>query len=207
MGRKAIDLTGQTFGRLTVIGRSESENKKTALWLCKCDCGNVTKVRTDHLRKGQTKSCGCFSNEYRVKHGGCRRVKRDRLYITLHHMIQRCYNPKAKEYKNYGGRGITMCDEWKDYHSFKEWALNNGYRDDLTIERIDVNGNYCPENCTWIPREEQALNKRSSVKYLGVCESEWAKRLGVGKKLRSYRYNNNCSLEEAIRHFAEVTIC
>lgn len=201
------DLKSQIFGRLTVISYNGLNNDHKATWLCKCDCGSECIVVGKNLLSGRTKSCGCFRKEVTRKratiHGDTRGGNRSKLHSTLHGMKYRCYNPNCSEYKDYGGRGISVCDEWlNDYQSFKEWALNNGYHDDLTIERIDVNGNYCPENCTWIPLKDQSLNTTRSVKYLGLCESEWANRLGIHHSLLGmYRKRKNCSLEKAVRYY------
>lgn len=151
--RKLVDLTGKKFGRLTVIERSESK------WLCKCDCGNTKLVNGGHLVSGDTKSCGCLRNEQRIKHG----MRNTRLYSVWHGMKERCYNTKHKHFKDYGGRGITICDKWKnDFNAFAQWALSHGYADNLTIDRIDVNGNYEPSNCRFITNAEQQKNKRNS---------------------------------------------
>lgn len=158
-----MDLTGQRYGRLTVIERDYS--KKTTAWKCRCDCGNYVVVTSKNLRqKGfSTKSCGCLNREGNPTH----RHSRERIYHIWMGMRRRCYNEKDTEkYKRYGGRGIIVCKEWdcKDgFMNFYNWSMANGYRDDLTIDRIDNNGNYEPSNCRWITPKEQQKNTRWSV--------------------------------------------
>ena len=167
-----MDLTGQRFGRWTVIERSKSHTNE-AYWVCKCDCGTIRSVRQLSLRQGVSRSCGCLHREEAGKQIGDRsRTHGDfgtKLYGVWAAMKRRCYNPNTKFYHDYGGRGITVCDEWQEYIPFKEWALANGYEEGLTIDRIDVNGNYCPENCRWITQREQCYNTRKTrfVEYKG----------------------------------------
>lgn len=153
-----IDLTGQRFGKLTVISVAENHGRRSA-WHCKCDCGKEVDVITESLRSGNTKSCGCTHGE----NHGC---ADDRLYGVWRAMKTRCTNPNSKKYPSYGGRGISVCDEWlHSFTAFRDWALTHGYDYDApygacTIDRIDVDGNYCPENCRWVDSKTQVRNRR-----------------------------------------------
>lgn len=173
MGKKK-DLTGQRFGRLTAIEDTGKRKYSYVVWLCKCDCGNVTEVVSDSLRSGNTKSCGCLHDELaaerirkvkkKPKHG----LSNHRLFGIWNGMKTRCYNKNNKNYADYGGRGIQICEEWLgDFASFYDWAMSHGYRDDLTIDRIDVNGNYEPKNCKWATRAEQSRNQRRTKRCVG----------------------------------------
>lgn len=162
---KFVDLTGQKFGRLVAIkylGKSK--------WLCKCDCGKETISNSYELRVGKAKSCGCLRTERIIKEGKQRKIhgmKNTRLYRIWSHIKERCYKSRCKSFKYYGARGITMDNEWfNSFMSFYNWAIANGYTDDLTIDRINVNENYCPENCRWLTMKEQASNKRTSHSFI-----------------------------------------
>lgn len=158
------DLAGKTFGRLTVMGYSHTNKHGKAMWNCKCACGNESVVAGSHLVNGHTVSCGCHKNELignRTKTHGMRNTRLYRIWLA---MKSRCNIPTVKCYKHYGGRGISVCDEWqRDFQCFHDWAMSHGYSENLSIDRIDVNGNYCPENCRWATWKEQRANQRKVV--------------------------------------------
>ena len=192
------DRIGEIVGRLKIVGYGEdqvsSSGRRHTMWVCECSCGNIVSVRSDSLNGKHTLSCGCYHKErvsapkqnVKVKHG----ESRERIYNIWYLMRYRCSVKDAAAYKNYGGRGITVCDEWNDsedgYFRFKEWARQNGYNNSLTIERIDVNLGYSPENCRWIPMDEQNANKRNNhiLSYNGETKtlSEWSRITGIPMK-------------------------
>lgn len=158
---KINDLTGKKFGRLTVIKYYGSNKHGRALWLCQCDCGNTKIVLGNSLNSKLTLSCGCYNKEIIKKCNSKHNMAYSKLYKVWQGMKTRCYNKNFMYYCNYGGRGITICDEWKsNFSNFYEWSINNGYEEGLTIDRINNDGNYEPSNCRWVTRAEQNRNKR-----------------------------------------------
>ena len=189
---KKLDLTGQEFGRLTAIKSLPNTGHNTP-WLCKCVCGGETIATSYNLRSGHTTSCGCFHKETVSKNFKTHGLSRSPIYTTWKLMMQRCYNVNNKNYKDYGQRGITVCQEW---HSFDNFFNDMGSRPKkFTIERINNNGNYEPSNCKWVSRLEQACNRRNSnlLTFRGqtFCISQWARITGISQKTiwkRVYSY-------------------
>lgn len=213
--RKMADLTGNKYGRLTVQGLSGKKGKHNrTYWACVCDCGNKVNVSHDRLTTGQTKSCGCLKVEmatsriihYNQEHnqkGENRKFPKCRIRIRqiYRHILDRCYKEDDPQYKNYGARGIAVCEEWKNnFENFYKWSLCTGYKDSLTIDRIDVNGNYCPENCRWASMEAQANNKTNNVriayKEKQYTIAEFSKIIGIKTATMWNRYKSGWSVEE-----------
>ena len=192
------DLTGKTYGDLTVIKRIENPTGDAPRWQCICSCGNITYRNTSAILKGS--SCGCKRIYHKtITHG----LSKMRLYHTYSHMIDRCHNPKAKSYKNYGGRGIVVCDEWKkDFTKFYEWSMANGYSETLTIDRIDNEKGYSPENCRWVNSVIQSNNRRNNryVTYNGITKtvSDWSRESGIKAGTIISRLNKGWSIEDAL---------
>ncbi len=214
---KTVDLIGERYGRLTVIAKSgqEKEKHRRSLWLCECDCGKQKIVTTDHLKSGSTKSCGCLKREvataqileYSAQNPGARRTHGatgKKIYWAYQHMMERCYSPQSERFISYGARGICVCDEWKNNpKAFVDWSLSNGFEEDLTLDRINVNGDYCPENCRWVSWDVQANNKRSSV-YVNVrgeklTLAQVAQKYGLRKGTVWWRHHHGWEDEDLIK--------
>lgn len=195
MRKVAEDLTGVTFGKVTVLGRAENHiqpnGRVRAMWNCKCSCGKSFVTRSDSLKK--LTSCGC----QRDKDNALRQTRHSfvntRLYNIYYGMYGRCYNVKSTAFDRYGARGIAMCDEWKnDNMSFFKWAHENGYDENdhrLSLERIDVDGNYSPENCKWITIEDQYDNRRNSIRMGNICLSRFCREAGLNYSRVLRKYN------------------
>ena len=197
------DIIGQKFNRLTVVSRAENSRHGNAMWNCLCDCGNMTVVLGSNLRNGEVKSCGCLlaeKNKARSTHG----MTRTKLYQTWANMRRRCTDPKSKSYKDYGMRGIYVCDEWENsFEIFRDWAISHGYSEGLSIDRIDNDGPYAPWNCRWATHQEQDNNRRRCVwiSYHGRTQNlmQWCKELNLDYKLIHNRmFQSGMSFEKAI---------
>lgn len=207
---KLIDLTGQKFGALTVVKRNGTAGNGDAIWECKCDCGKMHCVNASSLKSGNTKSCGCMASELRsaphLKHG----KSKTRLYHVWHSMVQRCNNADHKAFCDYGGRGIKVCAEWqgeKGFENFERWALKNGFDENAprgvcTLDRINVNDGYSPNNCRWADMSAQGNNKRDNftIEYNGEVHtlSEWSHITGISRYAISRRINAGWSVEKAL---------
>ncbi len=188
---KLIDLTGQRFGRLVVIERAGNKRRE-ALWKCRCDCGTFKEVTSYNLRKGMTQSCGCLRKETTSEmfrgNKTCMTHGRygTRLYRIWAGMKHRCSPSCSKrEFDSYYGKGIRVCNEWNDFAVFAEWALKSGYSDELSIDRINNDGNYEPENCRWATIETQ-INNRSNSKYVTyrgetLTVAQWERKIGMNR--------------------------
>ena len=199
MRKQIMDLTGQRFGKLVVLHLGTRTACNRVRWVCQCDCGNITEVQANDLRRGVVVSCGCYGRSI----GGIRnKIHGDAHKSRLHNiwcgMRQRCHNKNHPYYKDYGGRGIYVCKEWDDYLVFKEWALSNGYAENLTIERIDNNAGYNPDNCTWITRSEQRKNQRRNIMYKGKCLKYWTNLLGLSYYTIKSRIYRGVDIETAL---------
>lgn len=198
---KMIDLTGKKFDMLTVVERLENAKGGITRWKCRCDCGNYTIVRGGNLRNGAVKSCGC--KRHTPAYNRTHQMSHTRIYNIWGRMIQRCSNPNSKSYKNYGDKGIVVCNEWKNsFEKFRDWAFQNGYSENLTLERKDNNLGYCPENCCWISKSEQAKNRNSNLKieYESKTKTlaEWCRELNLNYKTTYMRiWGYGWSVKEA----------
>lgn len=210
-GKKGmVDLTGQKINRWFVKGKDEIKSKNNRVyWNCVCDCGKEKSILAYNLKKGLSKSCGCIRDEVakltqlkaaksNITHG----YSHTALYKKYRSMMERCYREKNENYINYGGRGINVCTEWRTFEGFLKWSLDNGYQSGLSIERIDVNKDYCPENCKWITIKEQQSNKTTSRKltYGGITmtTAEWSRETGIKAVTIRARLNRGWSVEKTL---------
>ena len=192
---KLIDRVGERYGRLLVTGRTTIGS--SGFWVCKCDCGNTTLQPGGALGRGKVKSCGCWNNEKRNTHG----MSKTKVYVTWQSMIQRCENNKHRVFHLYGGRGISVSDEWHTFERFYE-DMGEPPSKRHSLDRIDDNGNYCKENCRWATQKEQIRNTRRNIRieYLGksMTATEWAEELGISRKTIYSRLDTGWSPEAAL---------
>lgn len=206
---KCVSLIGKKFNRLTVIKRVGSDKYGNIKWLCICDCGNTTIVAGNELKRGGVKSCGCFRKQFakqrassvalHKKHG----KRQTRLYTIWEGIKQRCYNEHSINYNNYGGRGIKVCDEWSNsFESFYNWAIQNGYEESLTIDRINNEDGYNPNNCRWVSNLEQQNNRRNNIQISHFNKtqslSKWAKELNIPYHILYYNIKHGLSLQQIV---------
>lgn len=200
------DLVGRKFNMLTVIREDGKDKNGRIMWLCKCDCGNYHRTSSKYLLNGDSTSCGCRRTEILKKQSeltATHRMTGTRIHGIWLGMKHRCENPKNSSYKNYGGRGIKVCAEWQTFINFYNWSITNGYAEDLTIDRINNDGNYEPSNCRWIDRKSQSNNTRKNhyLTYKGQTKSmsEWADIIGINYSTLRARINNyNWTVERAL---------
>lgn len=205
-----IDLTGQRFGRLIVLGMCDHETGQDVRWNCRCDCGKELSVSGHSLKRGMTRSCGCYQKDRAAELGKSKALhdgKGTRLYELWKGVRSRCNNPNHKSYHNYGGLGIKMCREWDDYTKFRDWAIANGYDENApkfqcTLDRIDVTKGYSPDNCRWVDAKTQSRNTRRNIRVEYQGESYVAKDLadkfGMDDHALIHRLNLGLSLEDAL---------
>lgn len=199
MGYK--DLTNQRFGRLIAIEPIGSNHSRTMMWNCRCDCGREVTKSAKGLISGDTKSCGCLWKESMSNSHTTHNKTNTRLYRIYTGMRQRCLNSKSDNYYLYGGRGITICHEWlSDFDSFYNWSISHGYDGKLSIDRINVNGNYEPGNCRWVTSRTQINNRRNTIliEYGGktLPLSEWSDVLNISYSTLQFRLNSGWSTEK-----------
>ncbi len=196
------NLVGKQFGRLSVVARGENTKNGKSKWVCVCQCGKSKKkqVTSYDLESGKVRSCGCLYKESNKGRNATHSKTGTRLYQIWLSMRQRCECSSASGFANYGGRGVTVCEAWSNFQDFHKWAMSHGYADSLTIDRIDVNGNYCPENCRWVTMKEQQNNRRNNrvVEYGGkkYTLSELAQCLKIRPATLAWRIDHGWKEEE-----------
>lgn len=202
---KFQNLSGQKFGKLTVLKRIKNKGHNPH-FLCLCECGNLKECDSYMLKYGKITSCGCDSKQKRIIAHTKHNETKTRLYNIWQQMKQRCYNEKSISFIYYGQKNITICNEWKyDYLNFRNWAMNNGYKENLTLDRIDTKGNYCPENCRWISNAKQQRNKNNNrfltFKNKTLCVAEWSEKTGIKSQTIYQRLRRNWTIERTLTTF------
>jgi hypothetical protein len=202
MNKTVIDLKGRRFSRLFVLEFAGIDRHHNSLWKCLCSCGNIKVIKGRNLIIKKNKSCGCLKKELNSGITTDGNGKKNKLYQVWSSMKCRCLNPLDKAFVNYGGRGIKVCDEWLEFKPFLDWSMISGYKKGLTIERKDNDGNYCPDNCTWISKSMQSKNRRGLIiitfNNVTMTRSDWAKSIGISKEALRLRLNNGWSIDDAL---------
>jgi hypothetical protein len=209
-GAKPKDLTGARYGMLTAI-KDVGALRNARVWAFRCDCGKeVQRIGSRVAKAKGLQNCGCVNPAIRSENGKANKThgwSQHKLYGVWRQMMRRCYQASCADYPNYGGRGITVCSDWRNVSSFCEWGVKSGYQDGLTIERLDVDGNYSPHNCAWIPNKDQARNRTNMrmITYKGetMFAADWARRLGmkqstIGARIR-YGWTDDRIIGEPVR--------
>lgn len=204
-----MNIAGKKYGRLTAIAPISS--KSGIKWVCQCDCGNVVQVFQSNLLRGTSRSCGCFQKEGLAERNAARKTalgeSNTRLYKVWKSMKRRCYGKNYDYYNSYGGRGVSVCEAWQNYITFRNWALAHGYDESAekgkcTLDRIDVNGNYDPDNCRFITMKEQADNRRTTkhIEYNGEIHNikEWSDIYSIPSNVLAYRVKAGWNFKDAI---------
>lgn len=196
------DITGQRFGRLVAMYRVKDNGSKTK-WVCQCDCGNKSIVGVYDLINGESRSCGCLKRDLTIERTKTHGLSKHRLYSIYNNIIKRCENKEHYCYENYGGRGIKMCDEWRnDFLAFYNWAYSNGYEDTLTIDRIDNDKGYSPNNCRWVTRIEQQNHRRDNnnltIEGMTHTVTEWSRITGIKNSTIRGRLKDGWSVKDAL---------
>lgn len=199
---KQRDITGKKFGNLTALFFEYRDERHRHFWRFRCDCGKEIIVRKSSVTSGNTKRCIDCSKKIIAEINTVHGMSKTRLYKEWAGIIQRCKNPNATSYDRYGAKGITVCQEWPSFDLFKEWALNNGYSDELTIERINNNKGYSPDNCKWATYEEQAHNQKTNrnLEYNGrtMTMAEWAREIGITSSSLYGRLKRGWGIDKAL---------
>lgn len=205
MQGKFEDLSGRKYNKLTVICKNGKTNGGDIKWLCKCDCGNEKTITGSKLKSGWTKSCGCMQKEWAANKFSKHKLSQTQLYKCWERMKSRCLNKNNNRYYRYGGRNIKVCSEWLDFNNFSYWALSNGYKEGLTIERIDVNGNYEPNNCTWITPAAQMRNTSRTVwveyKNSKICMAEFSRMTGISVNVIRNRLKKGLTADQIVEEY------
>lgn len=214
------DLTGKRFGKLSVICRGKDHvqpsGAKQTTWRCVCDCGTVKEIPAYNLKVGKTRSCGCMRSEVgklNITHGATANNKTERLYSIWSGMRDRCYREKSVSYKNYGAKGITVCDEWRtDFAAFRNWSISNGYADGLMIDRIENSKGYSPDNCRWVTRifQNNHTSRNRMITAFGktMTLAQWSRETGINsdviyQRITNLKWETERALTEPVKSLRE----